>query len=420
MDDMEWCIRILNPQHTMDEDPDDVHRALDMIRYIGGDVAINTLISFLESDVGDFKPELGIGRRSKAEQILSQFCDKHSYEKLMQILKRTSEPLQARISIANVFATPRHEIAVETLIEILNHEEIHPYDGSMQLRISAFRSLAKIGNRRSIMAIVKFIKSQERLDETGDSISNGIQSNEYHQSFEISNCYDCGNQNIVLRSNFTGVCDICGLAVDNLPHRRYFWRNEGQEGDSKVSKRAVLSNITNPLAIETLIEVFNDEELPERFRILVSKSLAYFGGKSAIPVLIEWLDSGVSFAAIPLAKLGSERSLPPLLELLSENARQINVIIALGLLGDTRAIQPLIDAITPINVPERAHDLHARFVGDWICAALSFIGGQEANEALQYIESTGLVKPRFPKGMRERFEDFESPYFGQLAGQWLD
>jgi len=416
MDDMEWCIRILNSQQQQNKDTDEVYRALEMIRYIGGDVAIDTLISFLKSDVLYYKNEMS-GRRFKAEQILSQICDEHSYERLIQILKRTSEPLRARISIANAFATPRHEIATETLIEILNHEEIHPYDGSMKLRISAFRSLAKIGNRQSIMGIVKFIKSQERLSETGESISHGIQINEYRNSF-TANCHECGNQNVrLILPEFSAVCENCRTEYqDKLPHKRFFWRCE--EDGQWLDEREMLSKITNPLAIETLIEVFNDEELPEIFRIIVSKSLAYLSDKSAIPVLIEWLDSGAPFAAIPLAKLGSERALVPLLELLSEDARHINVIIALGKLGDTRAIQPLVNAIIPMNVREGGHNYRARAVGDWICASLSFIEGKEAKEALQYIESTGLVEPYFPKRAIKRFESFDGPYYGDLS-RWL-
>jgi len=131
------------------------------------------------------------------------------------------------------------------------------------------------------------------------------------------------------------------------------------EADPQLRAQAVqaLLQIGDRQAVEPLYEALNDDN--RGVQALSAIALGYFGDSRAVEGLIDTVDIGGEISIKLLGMLGGSEAVRPLIRIIenSYHAKSDAGIIAaaqaLGNLGDTRAIQPLIHAQLVCNDPAR-------------------------------------------------------------------
>lgn len=147
-----------------------------------------------------------------------------------------------------------------------------------------------------------------------------------------------------------GACLFATACED--PKDPQTWIDKLRDREHATQAVRKLRELGDPVAIKPLCDLFNDFPSPTILKAIIS-----FKNKKAVPCLIKALDfteaqySNATLAASALADLGAKEAVPALIKVLKRklsiksraNKAKVAAIQALARLGDKRAVDPLVD-----------------------------------------------------------------------------
>ena len=123
--------------------------------------------------------------------------------------------------------------------------------------------------------------------------------------------------------------------------------NPGRDPLAVQKLSEALGKLKAKKAVPTLLRLMDTANAPETFNKAV-RALGRIGDSRAIDPLLKQLLEGSSIAAWVLGEFGAKRTVEPLIKALSDSDFKTrgNSAHALGVLGNKKAIEPLISVLT--------------------------------------------------------------------------
>ncbi|MHA2369549.1 MAG: HEAT repeat domain-containing protein, partial [Candidatus Hodarchaeales archaeon] len=221
-------------------------------------------------------------------------------------------------------------IAVPPLINCLN-------DADYEVRSAVIKTLGRIGDPRAIAPLAK------QYDEGKYAFWRDDEDNDEDEAWDEDAFYSFER---AILDALAAIGDLQAIkAISNL-----LTEDNDSEGLSYIAEDLAASS--DQKTIETLIIVLGDEDFPSYFRGEIACGLVANGEPRAVPALIsalanvaaaDWLWESADEA---LRKLGKPGVAPLIGLLTAENSRIRSVAVwALGVFGDGRAVDPLIERL---------------------------------------------------------------------------
>jgi len=334
------------------------------------------------------------GRRQFAARVLEKVKDGRAVEPLIQALSNEGKSSDGEYVVPWVAAVSLGKVgdkrAVEPLINALSHED------EFVRRCSA-RALGKLEDVRSVKALMAAVLKDEsylvsfaaatalgqiKSPNTTELLIEGLKNPEpriggtwdgrprltdvvknMRAAVEIEPLLNTLDEpNAFIRGNIAlalgGLKDerVLDALLKMLSDKSAYVRGRAAIALVKLSANVGDANITDML-INVLSDTSTVGALRDDGAIFIVRSLGQLGDKRAVELLITalsaqygWLRNDI---ASSLAKLGDRRAVEPLIQLL--HTRDSNVARALGRLGDERIVAPLIEILQGICNSTESH-----------------------------------------------------------------
>ena len=298
------------------EDEDVRMGAADALGKIGDKRAVEDLIYALLIDEDEIV-------REKAAEALGKIGDKRAVEPLLQALE--SEYPNVRYGAAIALGGIADESAVEPLIQALKD-----WNSTLQstLRMGVIEALGKIRDKGAVEPLVHALKDENMYGR--EEAAKALEKMGWMPRNDDERAYY-----LFAKRKWDEFVKLGKIAIEPLiPRLIRVFEYDARDLD-KAAK--VLGKIGEP-AIKFLIkDVLGSESYEYAVNVLVKI------GESAVEPLIHALKSKCGNAALALGKIGDKRAVEPLIRALNDEKRYVRECAAeaLGELRDERAIKPL-------------------------------------------------------------------------------
>lgn len=281
------------------------------------------------------------GPRSAAVPAATQ-TDEATRKRIAELIAQFRKPLGSRQS-------PAHDPAIAQLVGI-GQPAVRPLiaaleDENLGVRLSAVRTLGKIGDRRAVPALIKALEVGYVRESAIDALG------------EIGDPRAVGPLIKLLseRSFSTRESAKGALGKIGQPAIQVFINNVSTNKDPRAREYAagILGEIGGSAAVQPLVKALSDED--SRVRTSAAKTLGQIGDPNATKALSDALEDESrdvrKSAAEALGKIGDPQAVQPLIKAASDgndNVR-ISAAIALGQIGDPQAVPPLVNMLGDRN-----------------------------------------------------------------------
>ena len=230
--------------------------------------------------------------------------------------------------------------AVEPFIRALE-------DKSLNIRRYAAEALGRIGDKRAFQPLLRALKDQHSGVRYVVAVALG----------EIGDNRAVEPLIRVLKDSQLGAAEALGKIGDKRAVQPLIKTLQDNEPWVRVAAAEALGHIGDKRAVEPLIRVLEDEN--EYVRRAAAEALGKIGDKRAVePLILQVLKEEKEYSCKTgieaLVKIGGKRAIEPLVQLLSAERWKTGLTysrsfavrqaaaVALGMLGDERAVEPLV------------------------------------------------------------------------------
>lgn len=325
----EPLIRILKDNKEREDVKISVIRAFGFTK---DDRATDVLIGLLESD--------SVAIQSAAAETLGELKTKNSIQIMSEALLDPQRPLNARILLGKALGNTNDRDAVEPLITILATND-------PALRETAKKSLEKItkltsGNDVTWWNEWWLLNKAKSREQWLEDIVLKQEENEKQLASKITQMkLEVAQKSIRLLE----------VRPDKMDPKPLIEAMKSDYPEVRIFAAKELAKTKDPMVIDVLTKAISDKE--EDVRVEVVQALGDISDERAVAFLIDTLDDESlnvrENAAKALGKLGKRSATDALISALSSNtdvSLLCSVIEALGQIGDTTAVEPLIVLLT--------------------------------------------------------------------------
>jgi HEAT repeat protein len=290
--------------------------------------ALEPLFNALNEDIIPFRSSYV---REAAAQALGELGDKRAVKPLLSVLKKYSDAGRTGRAAATALGRLGDRRAVESLIDVLNDSVLSE---------SAAQALGMLGEPRAVDPLVDLLRGQYNNYPAEDALVQ------------------------------------FGPAYAVVPLIRTL---DEASADVRVRIARVLGELHDERAVTALADLLRDSE--DEVRSAAAKALGIQGNKRAVQPLIDALVKGEISAARSLGELKDVNAVEPLIAKLAScradrwenNYMREAIAGALAKIGDSRAVEPLIDAFAYAPSDNR------KDVMDALVKLLEVTGGGDAD-----------------------------------------
>ncbi|MFN3531710.1 MAG: HEAT repeat domain-containing protein [Candidatus Brocadia sp.] len=296
------------------------------------DRATDTLINLLDSD--------SVAIQTASAETLGELKTKNAIQIMSEALLDPQRSLNAKIWLAKALGNTNDRDAVEPLIKILAMDD----RGLREVAKKSLEKITKLTNTNDVAWwnewwLLNKTKTREQWLE--DIVLKQEENAKQLESKIAKMKLEVAQKSIKLleiRPDKTDPRPLIEAIKSEYPEVRIFAAKE-------------LVKIKDPLVIDVLINAISDKE--EEVRIVVVQALGEIGDERAVKPLIYTLNDESMVvsekAAKALGQLGKKEATGALISALNSNTNLsivCSIIEALGQIGDTRAVEPLIAFLT--------------------------------------------------------------------------
>lgn len=287
---------------------------------IGGEEAVPPLISLLET--GDIET-----KDAAADGLV--LAGKPSVQPLVKLLKHKDPKNRHRA--ANALGRIGEGEAVKYLAASL-------HDPDENVKYEALNALGKIGGRDAVMALLDFLKNYDykttfMIDETARALKNACKGDKYLTALSYIGSEYYKQKDFVLKE----------LLEESPPEAYDSFILALKDDEHNIRRMAAtgLGKIRDRRAVEPLLEAFRESDFIDNHEI--STALFVLAGDEFVKKAIQ---ENLIYQIPPdiLLKSKNPAIIPSLIKGLYNDCPQIIVsnVEALGIIGDARAVEPLI------------------------------------------------------------------------------
>ncbi|WP_321428534.1 HEAT repeat domain-containing protein [uncultured Methanolobus sp.] len=297
--------------------------------------ATEALISALENETDQ-------STRNTMVQALDQINDEKAILTLIQIAEDENEYINVQISAVSGLGNFRNSNTTELLIWILENTDNSPY-----IRSAAADALGKVNDTEAIEVLIKVAEDEREFIPVRESAQQALDN------------IGLNNSGIVYTSNIVEMGFDFSSIADFFKSFVHINRNDN---------------------VSQWIEILEDKSQSEDKRGRAARKLGESGDSRAVkPFLKIMEDTGESaqmreYATVNLGKVGSKKHTNMLIGMLDEDPLRAGAAIALGDLGDKKAVEPLMNILANESQPEYMREHSAKSLGQ--------IGDERAVELL--------------------------------------
>jgi len=296
------------------------------------DWATDVLISLLESD--------SVTIQNAAAETLGELKTKNSIQKMSEAMLDPQRSLNVKMLLAKALGNTNDRDAVEPLIKMLAIDD----RGLREVAKKSLEKITKLTNSNDLAWwnewwLLNKTKTREQWLEDivlkQEETAKQLESKIAEMKLEVA---QKSIKLLEIRPDKMDPKPLIEAIKSDYPEVRIFAAKE-------------LVKIKDPSVIDVLINAISDKE--EEVRIEVVQALGEIGDERAVKSLIDTMDDESLVvrekAAKALGKLGKREAEEALISALGSNTDLsilCSVIEALGQIGDTRAVDPLIISLT--------------------------------------------------------------------------
>ena len=296
------------------------------------DRATDVLISLLESD--------SVTIQNAAAETLGELKTKNSIQKMSEAMLDPQRSLNVKMLLAKALGNTNDRDAVEPLIKMLAIDD----RGLREVAKKSLEKITKLTNSNDLAWwnewwLLNKTKTREQWLED-------IVLKQEENTKQLESKITQMKLEVALKS-----IKLLEIRPDKMDTKPLIEAIKSDYPEVRIFAAKELVKIKDPSVIDVLINAISDKE--EEVRIEVVQALGDIGNERAVKSLIDTMDDDSLVvrekAAKALGKLGKREAEETLISALSSNTDLsivCSVIEALGQIGDTRAVDPLITFLT--------------------------------------------------------------------------
>ncbi|RKY41050.1 MAG: hypothetical protein DRP85_07295, partial [Candidatus Makaraimicrobium thalassicum] len=324
-------------------------------------------------------------RSDSAAEALGKIGDKRAVEPLIEVLKK-NENGYVRRSAAWALGEIGDKGAVEPLVQALKDED-------SDVRKSVARALGKIGDKGAVEPLIELEKSGiveavfeelaiwRALDKLG--VKGASAKCDFYEKIEkLIDSSRCGDRDTCVWANEMLGTMIKDKIVVNALITNVLYANDWERPGSAAR---ALTKSDDPRVFAVLIRALGYPSGGLNRRLTVLDILGEMGDARAVgPITKVLLNDGVDIyrreAAVALGNIGDKRAVEALIEALKDENDEVRryAARALGKISDERAAEPLVQAL-------KDEDLRVRESAAEALRKIGWIPGNETEKAEYYV-----------------------------------